>query len=55
MKRILQKCIGSDNKSGITFLEVMVVGLFVPFVVRNVKKYVIEIDKHNDDHEVFPA
>ncbi|PVX44328.1 hypothetical protein C8C85_0051 [Flavobacterium sp. 103] len=59
MKRILQnsffKCIGPENKSGITFVEVVVVGLLVPLVVRNVKNYVINIDKQNDNQEGYNA
>ncbi|HEU4788605.1 MAG TPA: hypothetical protein VFS71_02875 [Flavobacterium sp.] len=59
MKRILQnsffKCIGPENKSGITFVEVVVVGLLVPMVVRNVKNYVISIDKQNDNQESYNA
>jgi hypothetical protein len=59
MKRILQnsffKCIGPENKSGITFVEVVVVGLLVPMVVRNVKNYVISIDKQNDNQENYNA
>ncbi|WP_165830431.1 hypothetical protein [Flavobacterium aquariorum] len=55
MKRILQnsffKCIGPENRSGITFVEVVVVGLLVPLVVRNVKNYVINIDKQSDNQE----
>jgi hypothetical protein len=51
MKRILQKCIDAENKSGITFVEVMVIGVLVPLVVRNIKNYVINIDKHNDHNE----
>jgi hypothetical protein len=45
MKRILEKCIAPENRSGITFVEVMVIGVLVPAVVRNVKKYVINTDK----------
>ncbi|MGQ7947457.1 hypothetical protein [Flavobacterium sp. WC2509] len=52
MKSILQnsffKCIGPENKSGITFVEVLVVGLLVPMVVRNVKNYVVNMDKLNN-------
>lgn len=59
MKRILQnsffKCIGPENKSGITFVEVVVVGLLVPMVVRNVKNYVINIDKQTDNQESYNA
>jgi hypothetical protein len=59
MKRILQnsffKCIGPENKSGITFVEVVVVGLLVPMVVRNVKNYVINIDKQTDIQESYNA
>ena len=59
MKRILQnsffKCIGPDNKSGITFVEVVVIGLLVPLVVRNVKNYVINIDRQNDAQESYNA
>ncbi len=55
MKRKLQKsffkCIDPDNKSGITFVEVVLVGLFVPYVVQNVKSYVINVDKHITSHE----
>jgi hypothetical protein len=59
MKRILQnsffKCIGPDNKSGITFVEVVVVGLLVPLVVRNVKNYVINTDKQNRNQDSYNA
>ncbi len=59
MKRILQnsffKCIGPENKSGITFVEVVVVGLLVPFVVRNVKNYVINTDKQNRNQDSYNA
>lgn len=51
MKRILQKCMGPENKSGITFVEVMLIGVLVPMVVRNVKNYVISTDKHNEDQK----
>ncbi|MDR6844458.1 hypothetical protein J2W95_001149 [Flavobacterium granuli] len=55
MKRILQnsffKCIGPENKSGITFVEVLVVGWLVPLVVQNVKNYIISIDKQNNNRE----
>lgn len=51
MKRILQKCVDVENKSGITFVEVVVIGVLVPLVVRNIKNYVINIDKHNDDNQ----
>jgi hypothetical protein len=53
MKRVLQKCIGPENKSGITFVEVMVIGVLVPMVVRNVKNYVISTDKHNEDQKSY--
>jgi len=59
MKRILQnsffKCIGPENKSGITFVEVVIVGLLVPLVVRNVKNYVISIDKQKDNQKSYNA
>nr|WP_315250402.1 hypothetical protein [uncultured Flavobacterium sp.] len=59
MKRILQnsffKCIGPENKSGITFVEVVVVGLLVPLVVRNVKNYVINTDKQNRTQDSYNA
>lgn len=55
MKRVLQKCIGPDNKSGITFIEVMVIGVLVPLVVRNIKNYVINTDKHNPDQKTYSA
>lgn len=59
MKRILQnsffKCIGPENKSGITFVEVVVVGLLVPLVVRNVKNYVINTDKQNRNQDSYKA
>jgi hypothetical protein len=48
MKRILQKCVDLENRSGITFVEVMLVGVLVPLVVKNIKNYVINIDRHND-------
>lgn len=55
MKRILQnsffKCIGPENKSGITFVEVVVVGLLVPLMVRNVKNYVISIERDSESHD----
>lgn len=55
MKRVLQRCIGPDNKSGITFVEVMVIGILVPIVVRNIKNYVISTDKRNDNQKTFDA
>jgi hypothetical protein len=59
MKRILQKsffkCIDSENQSGITFIEVLVIGVFVPYVVKNAKSYVINVDKHINHHEEFIA
>jgi len=59
MKRILQnsffKCIGPENKSGITFFEVILIGVLVPMVVRNVKNYVLNIDKHSEEQENFMA
>jgi hypothetical protein len=51
MKRILNKCIDSENKSGITFVEVLLVGILVPMVVRNMKNYVINVDKHNTNQK----
>jgi hypothetical protein len=50
MKRILQKCIDAENKTGITFVEVILIGVLVPMVVRNIKNYVINIDRHNDEN-----
>jgi hypothetical protein len=50
MKRILQKCIDAENKSGITFAEVILIGVLVPLLVRNIKNYVINIDRHNDEN-----
>ena len=55
MKRILKKCIGPENKSGFTFVEVMVVGVLFPIVVRNIKNYVVKTDKHNKDKEIYTA
>lgn len=55
MKRILKKCIGPENKSGFTFVEVMVVGVLFPMVVRNVKNYIINTDKHITDQEIYTA
>ncbi|WP_264564536.1 hypothetical protein [Flavobacterium sp. N3904] len=59
MKRILQnsffKCIGPENKSGITFVEVVIVGLLVPLVVRNVKNYVISLEKNDDEEKKYLA
>ncbi|TRX35133.1 hypothetical protein FNW52_11955 [Flavobacterium sp. ZT3R18] len=59
MKRILQdsffKCIGPENKSGITFVEVVVVGVLVPLVVRNVKNYVINAERNTDNQDVYLA
>jgi hypothetical protein len=57
MKRILQnsffKCIGPENKSGITFFEVVVVGVLMPMVVKNVKNYVINIDRHIENQDNY--
>jgi hypothetical protein len=59
MKRILQssffKCIGPENKSGITFVEVVLVGVLVPIFVKNVKNYVLNIEKHTDETSSFTA
>jgi len=48
MKIILQKsflkCIDPKNKSGITFLEVVIVGLLIPLVLKTVKRYVLNLD-----------
>jgi hypothetical protein len=59
MKRILQnsffKCIGPENKSGITFVDLVVVGLLVPLIVRNVKNYVINTDKQNRTQNSYNA
>jgi hypothetical protein len=59
MKRILQdsffKCIGPENKSGITFVEVVVVGVLVPLVVRNVKNYVINVERNTENLESYSA
>ncbi|PKB18976.1 hypothetical protein [Flavobacterium sp. 5] len=55
MKRILKKCIGPENKSGITFIEVMLIGVLVPMVVRNVKNYVINTDKHIEKQDTYAA
>lgn len=55
MKEILQKCIGSNNKSGITFVEVMLIGVLVPMVVKNIKNYVVSTDKHLEDKRTFTA
>jgi Tfp pilus assembly protein PilE len=55
MKRILQssffKCIGPENKSGITFVEVVVVGVLVPLVVRNVKNYVTNVERNTENQD----
>ncbi|WP_281638028.1 hypothetical protein [Flavobacterium marginilacus] len=52
MKRILQKCVDLDNKSGITFVEVVVIGVLIPKVVQNIKDYVINFDKdHNNTNQ----
>jgi hypothetical protein len=59
MKTILQnsffKCIGPENKSGITFVEVVVVGVLVPLVVRNVKNYVINVERNTENLESYSA
>jgi len=59
MKRILQnsffKCISPENKTGITFVEVVVVGVLVPLVVRNVKNYVINVEKNHEDQDRYSA
>ena len=55
MKRILERCIGPENKSGITFVEVMLIGILVPMVVRNVKNYVINTDKHKEKQDTYIA
>ena len=59
MKKILQnsffRCIGPENKSGITFVEVVFIGVLVPLVVRNVKNYVIKADKNADNLDVYSA
>jgi hypothetical protein len=59
MKRILQdsffKCIGPENKSGITFVEVVVLGVLVPLVVRNVKNYVINIERNTENQDSYSA
>ena len=55
MKKVLQKCMGPENKSGITFVEVMVIGVLVPMVVRNVKNYVINTDNHNQEKKSYTA
>jgi hypothetical protein len=41
------KCIAPENKSGITFVEVVVVGLLTPLIIRNVKNYVFNNEKSN--------
>nr|WP_315151966.1 hypothetical protein [uncultured Flavobacterium sp.] len=51
MKRILEKCIDVENKSGITFVEVMIVGVLVPLLFRSIKNYVINSDKDNDENQ----
>ena len=57
MKRILHnsflKCIDPQNKSGITFIEVVVVGLLVPLVVRNVKNYMVNFEKNSNDDDII--
>lgn len=56
MKRILQKCIDVENKSGITFVEVVVIGVLLPLLVRSITNYVINIDKdNNDDQNIFTS
>jgi hypothetical protein len=59
MKRILQdsffKCIGPENKSGITFVEVVVVGVLVPLVLRNVKNYVINVERNTENQDSYSA
>jgi Tfp pilus assembly protein PilE len=59
MKRILQssffKCIGPENKSGITFVEVVVVGVLVPLVVRNVKNYVTNVERNTENQDGYLA
>jgi hypothetical protein len=43
MGRILQnsmmKCIDSKNKDGVTFLEVLVVGIIVPSIIKKVEGF----------------
>jgi hypothetical protein len=39
------KCIDPANKSGITFVEVVVVGFLAPLIIRNVKNYVFNNEK----------
>jgi len=59
MKRILHnsflKCIGPENKSGITFIEIVVVGLLVPIVVKNVKNYVVNFEKNTNENDKYLA
>jgi len=55
MRRILEKCIGSENKAGFTFVEVMIIGVLVPLVVRNIKNYISNTNEHTGDQETYTA
>jgi hypothetical protein len=50
MGRILQnsmlKCIDSENKDGVTFLEVLLVGIIVPSIIKKVEGF-FKIQKNN--------
>ena len=55
MRRILEKCIGSENKSGFTFIEVMLIGVLVPLVVRNIKSYISNTNEPIEKQEKYTA
>jgi len=55
MKRILKKCISPENKFGFTFVEVVVVGVLFPIVIKNVKNYVVNTDKQNERQDIYTA
>ena len=43
------KCIDPENKSGITFVEVVLVGFLAPLIIRNVKNYVFNSEKNSNE------
>jgi hypothetical protein len=49
LQKSFLKCIDPENKSGITFVEVVIVGVLVPLVMRNVKNYIGNIERNHMD------
>jgi hypothetical protein len=47
LQNSMLKCIDSSNKEGITFVEVITVGMILPFIIKRAEKTFISILKVN--------